>query len=1007
MSSWLYRLGRQAYRRRAAVLLGWVLLVVLVGGVAAVAGGSLQNSFVIPGTESQEGLDVLDQRFPQAAGATAQIVYTADDGVVTDADAAAAIEQVVAAVGQVEDVVQVTDPLADDAPGGAVSDDQRYAQSQVQLDAELAALPEDLTDRLEAAATLPADAPVTVELGGQVYQETGVEIGVTELLGVGVAVLVLTVTFGSLLAAGMPLLTALLGVGTAMAGILAASSVATISSTTPTLALMIGLAVGIDYALFVLSRHRHQLAQGMAVEESAARAIATAGTAVVFAGTTVIIALCGLSVVGIPFLSVMGVAAAGAVAVAVLVALTALPALMGLAGERLRPRPGSRAARRELVDPATGGTLGSRWVRVATRLPLLTVAVVVVGVGVLAIPAKDLRLTLPDNGGAPVGSPERTTYDLVAEGFGPGWNAPLLVTADIIASTTPQDAVSGIGAALAGTDGVVAVPVATPNQSADTALFQVIPEGGQAAQSTQDLVAEIRADADDLVAPYPGVRDLLVTGQTAISVDVSQQLGAALLPFGLVVVGLSLVLLLIVFRSVAVPIKATLGYLLSVAAAFGVTAAVFEWGWFADLLNVGLVGPVISFMPIIVMGVLFGLAMDYEVFLVSRMHEEYAHHHDPRGAVTVGFTASARVVTAAATIMIAVFAAFVPQGSDIVKPIALGLAVGVAVDAFAVRMTLVPAVLVLLGHRAWSMPHALERRLPSLDVEGAALAEQLAHQAWVAEHGPAVVRAERVVLATAEAPDRPASRPADLVLRPGGLLGVTSDDPWLVDAFLLAVAGRGGPLTGRLVVLDRPLPGQAGAVAARVALVLPRGPGGEGTVGAAVGAALAARTPGRRGAALRRTLRIADWLLAGDPAAAVGQAPPWFRAAIPLAALGDDERAVLDLALAAGTRPALLVLAPRGRPGARLTGALRLLAGRGATVVVGAALPDAARVVLRPVALPVLAGAEARAGLAGPPARATSPAPAPPPAPGREQDGRARGAHAAGPAVAPAQEGTP
>ncbi|WP_217617263.1 MMPL family transporter, partial [Cellulomonas sp. GbtcB1] len=408
-------------------------------------------------------------------------------------------------------------------------------------------------------------------------------------------------TAGPLLAPGMPLLPALLGVGTARAGILLAPAAATISSTTPTLALMIGLAVGVGYALFVLSRHRHQLARGMAVEESAARAVATAGTAVVFAGTTVVIALCGLSVVGIPFLSVMGVAAAAAVAIAVLVALTVLPALMALAGERLRPRPGSRAARRELADPETGGTGGARWVRLVTRVPLLTVLLVVLGVGVLAVPAPDLRLTLPDNGSAPEGSPQRETYDLVAEGFGPGWNAPLLVTADIIASTDPRGAVDGLAGDLAALDGVVAVPVATPNESADTALFQVIPSGGQAAESTQDLVAEIRADADDLVAPYPGVHDLLVTGQTAVSVDVSARLGDALLPFGVVVVGLSLVLLLIVFRSVAVPTKATLGYLLSVLASFGVTAAVFERGWGADLLNVGLVGPVISFMPIIVM----------------------------------------------------------------------------------------------------------------------------------------------------------------------------------------------------------------------------------------------------------------------------------------------------------------------------------------------------------------------------------------------------------------------
>jgi RND superfamily putative drug exporter len=985
MSSVLYRIGRVAFQRRATTLVGWLLVLVVVGGTAALTGGTLVDSFAIPGTQSHQGLDLLDQRFPQAAGATAQIVFEADaPGTVDDADVRAGVEQVVAAVGQVEHVVQVSDPFADSAPSSAVSADRRYAQSQVQLDEGLGALPDDVADLIAAAAVVDPGTPVTVHLGGQVYTETGVEIGVTELLGVGVAVLVLAMTFGSLLAAGMPMLTALLGVGVAMAGILTAASVTTISSTTPTLALMIGLAVGIDYALFILSRHRHQLALGMDVEESAARAVATAGTAVVFAGTTVIIALCGLSVVGIPFLSVMGVAAAGAVAVAVLVALTVLPALMGLAGERLRPRPTSRTARRELADPAAGGTLGARWVTLVTRVPVLTVLLVVVGVGVLAIPATDLRLTLPDNGSAPVGSPQRETYDLVSEAFGPGYNAPLLVTADIIASTDPKGAVAGLAADLAALDGVVSVPVATPNASADTALLQVVPEGGQADRVTQDLVAEIRADSATLVAPYPGVRDLLVTGQTAVSVDVSARLGAALVPFGVVVVGLSLVLLLVVFRSVAVPVKATLGYLLSVLAAFGVTAAVFEWGWGAGLIGVTLVGPVISFMPIIVMGVLFGLAMDYEVFLVSRMHEEYARHHDPHRAVVVGFTASARVVTAAAIIMISVFVAFVPHGSDIVKPIAFALAVGVAVDAFAVRMTLVPAVLTLLRHRAWSMPRWLDRHLPSLDVEGAALAEQIEHGTWVEEHGPAAVRAEAVVVATTDVPEEPGSRPVDLVLRPGGALRVTSPDPRLVDAFLLAVAGRGGPLTGRLVVLDHPLPEQAGAVATRVALVLPSPAPGEGeSVADHLRAVLAARAwlPWRRAALVRRTRQVADWLLAGDPDAAVGAAPVRFGADRRLDALDAGERALLDLAVAASGRPAVLVVPVVPDP---VVGrALALLAARGATVLVGgstggstgstpgassgravdgtAAVLDGAahafaRLDLRPAGAPVLAG---------------------------------------------------
>jgi RND superfamily putative drug exporter len=536
---------------------------------------------------------------------------------------------------------------------------------------------------------------------------------------------------------------------------------------------------------------------------------------VIFAGATVVIALVGLVVARIPFLTVMGVAAAGAVAVAVAVAVTLVPAMLALAGERLRPRAGSRAARNAVVAPGETHTVGARWVAAVTRLPALTVALVVGLLLLAALPAKDLALGLPDNGTAVPGSSERVTYDLVTEAYGPGFNAPLLVTVDIIRTTDPVGVMKQLGRDLGELDGVHAVALTTPNRKADLGIVQIIPEHAQTDPATADLVRDIRARADSLERRYD-VTDLLVTGHTAVTIDVSDRLRGALVPFGLVVVGLSLLLLTVLFRSLAVPVKATLGYLLSVGASFGAVVAVFQWGWLAEVLNVTRVGPVISFLPILLMGVLFGLAMDYEVFLVSRMREEYVHTRDAVRSITVGFTSSARVVTAAAVIMISVFAAFVPHSDMAVKPIALGLAVGVFVDAFLVRMTLVPAVLALLGDRAWRLPARIERALPTLDVEGEALQHHLEHERWVAEHGPVVVRCEGVAVADEHGP---LLTGVDLVARPATLAVVAGEDRVARRALLAAVAGRLEVSAGRLVVLDRVLPDEAGAVRRRVPLL--------------------------------------------------------------------------------------------------------------------------------------------------------------------------------------------
>jgi RND superfamily putative drug exporter len=731
MSTLLDRLGRAAYRHRALFSAAWVVVLAAVVTLFLTVGGEFDDEFTIPGSESQAALDQLSEASTAAAGASAQLVFIAPEGqAVTDPAFTQAIGAVVAAAGQVTDVAQVQDPFA----GRAVSADGRAALASVQYGVGQDGLAADAFDQLRAATAAGTDAGLQVAVGGNAFATGAVTVGPAELLGVLVAVVVLVLTFGSLLAAGMNLLIALVGVAIGLTGLLALSGAVTLSSTAPTLALMIGLAVGIDYTLFILSRHRSQLAAGMAAEESAGRATGTAGSAVVFAGLTVVIALAGLSVVGIPFLTVMGLGAAGTVLVAVLVALTLLPALLGFAGARLTPGPGSRAARREAAlaehagTPARSG--GARWARLVTRRPALTVAVTVIGLLVMAIPAFQLRLALPDASTAGEDTSERQAYDAVAEYFGPGVNGPLLVLVDGLDPASAQQTAGAVAAAIGGApsgesgalsgglDGVVhAAPQVLANGT--TAIVQVVPESGPLDEATGALVADIR-DLAPALEQRTGA-DIAVTGQTAVAIDVSDRLAGALVPFALIVVGLALVLLLLVFRSILVPVKAALGFLLSVGASFGAVVAVFQWGWLMDLFGVPATGPVISFMPILLMAVLFGLAMDYEVFLVSRMREEFVHGAAPRESVVAGMRHAARVVVAAALIMLAVFASFVTIEDVTVKAIAFGLAVGVLVDAFVVRMTLVPAVLALVGRAAWWLPRWLDRLLPDLDVEGARL----------------------------------------------------------------------------------------------------------------------------------------------------------------------------------------------------------------------------------------------------------------------------------------------
>ncbi|MFD9187036.1 MMPL family transporter [Streptomyces phaeochromogenes] len=720
MAVLLHRLGHGAYRHRKLVLGIWLFVLAALITCVGVFGSKLDDRFSVPGTESQRALDSLSKTLPEASGASAQIVFTAPEGHrVTEAPYTAAIARAVAEAERAPQVSEVVDPQS----SGAVSGDRTTAIVQIQYPVQTAEVRTSSVDAIQDAARTAETDGLRTSVGGSVFNSKGVHVGPSEIIGVAVALLVLVVTFGSLLAAGMALLPALIGVAVGLAGLLALAPAVSVSSTAVTLALMLGLAVGIDYVLFILSRHRQQLARGTDPKESVALAVGTAGSAVVFAGITVIIALAALSVIGIPFLTTMGLGAAGAVLVAVLAAITLVPAVAGFAGSRLAPKPGTRAARRAAdAEGATGrATLGTRWTKWVIAKPLLTVLAVAGILVTLALPVMDLRLALPDNGAAPHASTERKAYDTISEKFGPGFNGPLLVLAetDDVTAATSSQAGAQVAEKLSTLKNVKAVLPPQPTGDPTQSVITVLPVSGPDSVRTDQLVRDIREAA-------PGLRDntgasVAVTGTTAVNIDVSNRLSDSLLPFVAIVVGLSLLLLMIVFRSLVIPVKAAVGFLLSVGASLGLVVAVFQWGWLADVLGVPHSGPVVSFLPIILIGVLFGLAMDYEVFLVSGMREEWAHTGRARQSVVDGARHSVRVVTAAALIMFTVFAGFFPLDDSLIKPIAFALAVGVAIDAFAVRMTLVPAVLALAGRGAWWLPAWLDRILPDLDVEGSSL----------------------------------------------------------------------------------------------------------------------------------------------------------------------------------------------------------------------------------------------------------------------------------------------
>jgi RND superfamily putative drug exporter len=715
MATVLHRLGLTSARHRIVVTLIWLFVFVGAGIGAATLSGPTVNTFRIPGQESTTALDLMGQRFGKAAaGANAQVVIEVPEGTkVTDPEQAAKVAGVVATFAKLPGVGGATNPLDPEAP--AVSPDLRAALTTVLYPVTAQEITEAQHEAFDRALEQARNGDLTVEARGEALTRQVDVGGPAEFIGVIAALVVLAITYGALVAAGMNLLTAVVGVGIGALGLTAATGFLDLQSTTPVLAVMLGLAVGIDYALFIVTRFRHELLIGREVPDAAAVAVGTAGSAVVTAGLSVVIALAGLAVAGIPFLTEMGLAAAGTVVIAVLVAITLVPATLAMIGLKALPRKARTALREGAPGPADpldvhGRGFYRRWVHALVRFrwPSLVAAVIVLAI--VALPVLWMRTSLAQP--PATGSTEARAEAILTSRFGPGVTGPLVILVD---GPNAKAAAAGIRAEAAAVPGVAAAAAPTFDPAGTAAQSPVIPKSGPESAETTALVHALRDD----IADRDGAK-VYVTGQTAVSIDVSQKLDAALPLYLALVVGLAFVLLVLVFRSVLVPVTGVLGFLLTIGATLGATTAVFQWGWLSEAVNADAKGPMMSLAPIIIVGILFGLAMDYQVFLVSRMHEAHAHGAGPRDAIVSGFRHAAPVVVAAATIMFAVFAGFVPQGDATIKPIAFALALGILFDALVIRMVAVPAALALLGRAAWWLPRWL-RRLPELDVEGAAL----------------------------------------------------------------------------------------------------------------------------------------------------------------------------------------------------------------------------------------------------------------------------------------------
>lgn len=780
MSRFLYQLGSWSYRKMWPFLAVWLILLGALGFGAVNFAKSPSPTFSMPDMDSTVTQEEMNERFGVDDDAMSMpsgtVVIQAPEGkTLQDPDVMAQVDDMLdelKATGDFREPEAIVNPVL--AAGGMAKQmgEAKAAQGmpQEQIDADLAALsplssdkrtgtvsvtftdetvmdiPAETLDEVENILERYDDTDLTVKYSGNAFSGAGEMDGTAELIGMAVAAIVLLVTFGSLVAAGLPLIAAVVGVGVGILGVQLGTLVTdSISDMTPMLASMIGLAVGIDYSLFIVARFRNELISSSGLNDLSPKelaqalkkmarkqrahamgmALGTAGGSVVFAGTTVLIALAALSIIRIPFLTTMALAAAATVAIAVLVALTFLPSLLGLLGTRAFAIriPGPKVPDPEDEKP----TMGLLWARQIRKRPWLNLIAGVVLLGILAIPAANLRLAMPTDGTAKLGSPQREAYEMVNDAFGPGRNAPMIAFVDT-ADVAEQDRMGAYQTLLqdfAGTDGVVNAQIVQTTDNFDAAQILITPNSGATDQETTDTMERLR----EFKQPFEDETGATfgITGITPIFDDISQMLSNVLVPYIAIVLGLAFVVLMLVFRSLWVPLIAALGFGLSMAATFGVTVAIFQEGMF------GLIDdpqPLLSFLPIMLIGLTFGLAMDYQVFLVTRMREGYVSRGKTAGnAVANGFKHGARVVTAAALIMISVFAAFMLIDEPFIKAMGFALAAGVLIDAFVVRMTLIPATMYLLGDRAWKIPRWLDKALPNLDIEGEKLHQGPSHEA--------------------------------------------------------------------------------------------------------------------------------------------------------------------------------------------------------------------------------------------------------------------------------------
>jgi RND superfamily putative drug exporter len=722
VAAFLDRLGRGAARHRWWVIGAWILLVVVVGGAAHAANGKTQDTFRIPGAQSQQAADLLAQRFPSQSGDVALVVFQAPQGGVRAPAAAAALAQTQQALAALPDVAgQVVGPATPGVGRAFISSDGTIAYARVQYDRKAGSLPADTFTRLQAAAHPATLAGLHVAFGGAITDFFNQPpAGSADAIGLLVAVIILLLTFGSVIAMSLPIGTALFGLAIGLSLISLLAAVTTIGTVAPTLATMIGLGVGIDYSLFILTRHRQNLVSGMPVLESIGLANGTAGQAVLFAGTTVVIAICGLALAGIPYVTWLGFTSAIVVLIMMAAAVTLIPALLGVAGEHINKVHAPRFRRHHRGDdhPSLTGGRSHGWTRWAEfmsrhRWPAVLGSLAVLLV--LASPLLGMRLGQVDDSSAPHDSTQRVAYDLISRGFGSGFNGPLVLA---VALPHPGDVApaQAVATAVAKVPGVrVGPPQLSPTTHTAAVIIAVPPSSPQSA-ATEDLVNTLRHQVLPPAVQGTGAQ-VYVGGVTAAFIDLGQRIQDRLPFFIGAVVLLSFVLLMMVFRSVFVPLKAAIMNLLSIGAAFGVIVAVFQWGWGSNLIGVSETTPIVAYVPMMMFAILFGLSMDYEVFLLSRIREDYYETHDNLASVVNGLGVTARVITSAALIMISVFLGFVANPEPTVKMFGLGLAVAVFVDATIVRLVLVPATMELLGDANWWLPRWLDRLLPSIRIE--------------------------------------------------------------------------------------------------------------------------------------------------------------------------------------------------------------------------------------------------------------------------------------------------